>query len=77
MDRMALFEFEANESYVELCFADGTMVCVDRAEAEAGLIKSQRDQFVLDTLAFNDPFAYVKLMLQGNPKTWLEQTEAR
>ena len=77
MDRMALFEFEANESYVELCFADGTAVCIDRVEAEAGLIKSQRDQFVLDTLAFNDPFAYVKLMLQGNPKTWLEQAEAR
>ena len=72
MDRMALFEFEANESYVELCFADGTTVCVDRAEVEAGLIKSQRDQFVLDTLAFNDPFAYVKLMQQGNGQTWME-----
>ena len=65
------FEFEANEEFVELCFPDGTVIHIDREGVEAGLLQHPRDQFLLDTLAFNDPFRYVQLALRGNLKRWL------
>ena len=65
------FEFEANEEFVELCFPDGTGVHIDREGIEGSLRRHPRDQFLLDTLAFNEPLRYVQLVLQGNLKRWL------
>lgn len=66
------FEFEANEVFVELRFTEGTRLRVDRRGAEAGYVRTSRDRTALDMLAYNDPFAYVQLMLRGDPRKWLE-----
>ena len=67
------FEFEANADFVELRFPDGTILHIDRRDAEAGVIKSIADHIALDMLAYNDPFAYVRLMLYGDPRSWLDR----
>ena len=67
-----VFEFEANEAFVELRFTEGTSLRVDRQGAEAGFVRTSRDRAALDTLAYNDPFAYVRLMLYGEPHIWLK-----
>ena len=69
------FEFEANEEFVELSFPDGTAVHIDREGAEEGIRWHPRDQFLLDTLAFNDPFRYVQLALRGRMESWLRREE--
>ena len=66
------FEFEANERIVELRFSDGTSLCVDRRGAEKGIVRTCRDQIMLDMLAYNDPFSYVRLILYGEPRRWLK-----
>ena len=67
------FEFEANEMYVELRFPDETVVHIDREEIEAGLLRHPRDQFLLDTLAFNEPLQYTQLALTGRLENWLSK----
>ena len=69
------FAFEANEEFVELSFPDGTAVHIDREGVEADLLRHPRDQFLLDTLAFNDPFRYVQLALRGRLESWLRREE--
>ena len=68
------FDFEANEEFVELCFPDGTAVHIDREGVEAGLLRHPRDQFLLDALAFNDPFRYVWMVLRGDLRKWLAKS---
>ena len=66
------FEFEANEIIVVLRFSDGTNLLIDRRGAEKGIVRTCRDQILLDMLAYNDPFSYMRLMLYGDPRSWLE-----
>ena len=69
------FEFEADEEFVELSFPDGTAVHIDREGVEVDLLRHPRDQFLLDTLAFNEPFRYVQLALRGRLESWLRREE--
>ena len=71
MSNKIAFEFEANEEFVELSFPDGTAVHIDREGVESDLLRHPRDQFLLDTLAFNEPLRYVQLARRGNLKRWL------
>ena len=71
MSHEIAFAFETNEEFVELSFPDGTAVHIDREGIEKGMRLHPRDQFLLDTLAFNEPFRYVQLALRGNLKRWL------
>ena len=73
MNHEIAFEFEANADFVELHFPDGTSLHIDRRGVEAGVIKSVVDHIAMDMLAYNDPFAYVRLMLYGNPRSWLDR----
>ena len=68
-----VFEFEANEAFVELRFTEGTCLRVDRRGAEAGFVRTSRDRAALDTLAYNDPFTYVQLMLYDDLRAWLKK----
>ena len=65
------FEFEANEEFVELTFPDRTVVHIDREGIEEGLRHHPRDQFLLDTLAFNEPLRYMQMVMSGRLESWL------
>ena len=75
MSHEIAFEFEANEEYVELSFPCGTVVHIDREGVESDLLRHPRDQFLLDTLAFNEPFRYVQMVLRGRLESWLRREE--
>lgn len=64
MGKEIAFAFEATPSFVELRFPDGTILWVDRAGAEKDIAKTRADHAVLDALAYNNPLAYVLLMLR-------------
>ena len=67
------FAFEANEETVELRFSDGTILRLDRRRIEAGIVRNASDQISLDWLAYDNPFAYVQLMLYRDPRSWLQR----
>lgn len=73
MNHKIAFEFEANTDFVDLRFPDGISLHIDRHGAEAGITKTVADHIALDTLVYNDPFAYVRLMLYGDPRSWLDR----
>ena len=66
-----VFEFEANEEFVELSFPDGTVVHINGEGIEEDLRRHPRDQFLLDTLAFNEPLRYVQMAMPGSLESWL------
>lgn len=41
--------------------------------AESGIIRTSDDHTAMDMLAYNDPFAYVRLMLHGDPHKRLKE----
>lgn len=75
MSHEIAFVFEANEEFVELSFPNGTAVHIDREGVEANLLQHPQDQFLLDTLAFNEPLRYVQLALRGRLESWLRREE--
>ena len=75
MDQEVAFEFEATTSFVELRFPDGTILHVNRKSAESGIANTATDHAALDMLAFNNPLAYIQLMLRGNPRKWLKHND--
>ena len=48
---------------------------IDREGVEADLLRHPRDQFLLDTLAFNEPLLYVQQALEGRLENWLMEEE--
>ena len=71
------FEFEANKEFVELSFPDRTVVHINREGIEEELRHHPRDQFLLDTLTFNDLLRFVQLALRGDLQGWLNMHEIK
>ena len=64
-------EFNMDTGCVELRFQDGSMISIDctAVENEAADNRFQRSE--LDYLIYNDPLAYVELILNGDVEAYL------
>jgi len=58
--------------YVELKFADGSMISIDCIAVEDEVAKNMRQRSALDYLVYNDPVGYAELILNGDPEGYLK-----
>ena len=57
---------------VELKFSDGSMIAIDTIAVENEITDNMYQRSELDYLIYNDPLAYVELILHGDPETYLK-----
>lgn len=72
MKRLLSCEFNFDAVCVELKFSDGTMIAIDTIAVENEVADNMYQRSELDYLIYNDPIAYVDLILNGNPEAYLK-----
>ena len=65
-------EFNMDTGCVELRFQDGSMISIDCTAVENEVANSMHQRSELDWLIYNDPLAYAKLILNGEPELYLK-----
>ena len=65
-------EFNPDTACVELCMEDGTLLSIDCTAVESEVANSMYQRSELDWLTYNDPLAYAKLILNGDPIRYLK-----
>ena len=71
MRKILSCEFNLDTACVELHLADGTLLYIDCTAVENEAAKSMYQRSELDWLLYNDPLAYVELILNGDPGLYL------
>lgn len=64
--------FNMDTACVELKFDDGSIIAIDTIAVESEVSDNMYQQSELDYLLYNDPVAYVDLILNGDPETYLK-----
>ena len=64
--------FNMDTACVELKFNDGSMIAIDTIAVENEIADNMYQRSELDYLIYNDPVAYVELVLNGDPETYLK-----
>ena len=78
MRKILSYEFNLDTACVELCLEDGTLFSIDCTAAENEVANSMYQRSELDWLIYNDPLAYVELILNGDAELYLKAvTEKR
>ncbi len=72
MKRILLCEFNFDTVCVELKFSDGTIIAIDTIAVENEVVDNMYQRSELDYLIYNDPIAYIDLILNGNPEAYLK-----
>lgn len=65
-------EFNIDSGYVEIRYADGTMISIDCTAVENEVADNRFQRSELDWLIYNDPIAYADLILNGDPEQYLK-----
>ena len=72
MRKLISCEFNFDTVCVELKFSDGSMIAIDTIAVENEIADNMYQRSELDYLIYNDPIAYVELILNGDPETYLK-----
>ena len=64
--------FNMDTACVELKFDDGSIIAIDTIAVENEVSDNMYQRSELDYLIYNDPVAYVDLILNGDPETYLK-----
>ena len=65
-------EYNMDTACVELKLADGTMISIDCIAVENEVADNMYQRSELDYLIYNDPLAYVELILSGEVEQYLK-----
>ena len=71
MKRIRSCAFNMDTGYVELRFADGSMIAIDCTAVENEVADNRFQRSELDYLIYNDPLAYADLILNGDVEAYL------
>ncbi|MFR1392294.1 MAG: DUF6061 family protein [Flavonifractor plautii] len=71
MRKILSCEFNLDTVCVELRLDDGTLLSIDCTSVENEVANSMYQRSELDWLIYNDPLAYVELVLNGDPELYL------
>ena len=74
MEKIISCEFNLDTAYVELWFADESMVAIDTAAVENEVAETMRQCSELDWLVYNRPMEYAQLVLSGGIEEYLKGT---
>lgn len=72
MRKILSCEFNPDTACVELCMEDGPLLSIDCTAVESEVANSMYQRSELDWLTYNDPLAYAKLILNGDPIRYLK-----
>ena len=72
MRKILSYEFNLDTGRVELCLEDGTLLSIDCTAVESEVANSMYQRSELDWLIYNDPLAYVELILNDEPELYLK-----
>ena len=72
MKKMISCEYNMDTSCVELKYTDGSMLAINVIEVENEIARNMHERSELDYLIYNDPLAYVDLILNGDLETYLK-----
>lgn len=72
MRKILSCEFNLDTVCVELRLDDGTMLSIDCIAVENEVANSMYQRSELDWLIYNDPLAYVELILNDEPELYLK-----
>jgi len=73
MKQLLSCKFNMDTAYVELKYADGSMISIDCIVVGDEVAKNMRQRSELDYLVYNDPVGYADLILNGNPEEYLRK----
>ena len=65
-------EFNMDTGCVELRYSDGSMISINCTAVEDEVANSRFQRSELDWLIYNDPLSYAELILNGDPKEYLQ-----
>ena len=71
MSKILSCVFNLDTACVELRLEDGTLLSIDCTAVENEVANSMYQRSELDWLLYNDPLAYVELILNGDPGLYL------
>lgn len=72
MRRIKSCEFNIDTACMELRLTDGARISIDCTAVENEIASNIYQRSELDYLIYNDPMAYVDLILNGDPETYLK-----
>lgn len=72
MDRLISCEFNMDTGCVEIKFSDDSMLSIDCTGVEKEIADNMYQRSELDYLIYNDPLAYVELILSGDSEIYLK-----
>ena len=72
MRKIISCEFNMDTACVELRLEDGTLLSIDCTAVESEVANSMYQRSELDWLIYNNPLAYVELILNGEPELYLK-----
>ena len=72
MRKILSCEFNLDTACVELRMGDGTLLSIDCTAVENEAAKNMYQRSELDSLIYNDPLAYVELILNDEPELYLK-----
>lgn len=72
MKQLISCEFNIDTACVELKYSDGSMISINCTAVEDEVTNSSFQRSELDWLIYNDPLSYAELILNGDPKEYLQ-----
>ncbi len=71
MKHLLSCEFNIDTACVELKYSDGGMIAIDCDAVESEVTDNMYERSQLDYLVYNAPLEYADLILNGDPKRYL------
>lgn len=72
MSKLISCEYNMDTACVELKYSDGSLISIDTIAVENEFADNMYQRSELDWLIYNKPLEYVQLVLEGDPKTYVQ-----
>ena len=72
MSKLISCECNMDTACVELKYSDGSLISIDTIAVENEFADNMYQRSELDWLIYNKPLEYAQLVLEGDPKTYVQ-----
>ena len=72
MSTLISCEYNMDTACVELKYSDGSLISIDTIAVENEFADNMYQRSELDWLIYNKPLEYAQLVLEGDPKTYVQ-----
>ena len=72
MSKLISCEYNMDTACVELKYSDGSLISIDTIAVENEFADNMYQRSELDWLIYHKPLEYAQLVLEGDPKTYVQ-----